>query len=189
MMTARQPARGTSPDSFSDGCPSFFYCRLSRTMTLDTRRKSLDIHPRSCSGDVPRAGWRAVIISEVIFPIIMAVLFIIAYMFVKIIPGQQWEATTRTFDPHSVIALGPLVWNAAVLLVLFMTSLFLGPILDPRYPCLVQSWLSLHISLPSSAWLVFFEFLVSFSIRCLHHHLNRLCAVGSLNCGTPRTPF
>ena len=24
-MTARHPARGTSPDSFSDGCPSFFF--------------------------------------------------------------------------------------------------------------------------------------------------------------------
>jgi 1,3-beta-glucan synthase len=35
------------------------------------------------SGDIPRAGWRAVIFSEVIFPIVMAALLTIAYIFVK----------------------------------------------------------------------------------------------------------
>jgi 1,3-beta-glucan synthase len=34
----------------------------------------------------------------------------------------------------AVISLGPIVWNAAILLALFMVSLFLGPILDPRFP-------------------------------------------------------
>ncbi|KAJ7757160.1 1,3-beta-glucan synthase, partial [Mycena metata] len=38
------------------------------------------------SGDVPRADWRAVLFSEVIFPLAMATLFVVAYMFVKSFP-------------------------------------------------------------------------------------------------------
>jgi len=110
------------------------YCRLSRTMITGYKKKKLGHPSEKLSGDVPRAGWRAVIVSEVIFPIIMAILFIIAYMFVKAFPGSNGKQPPAPLIRIAVISLGPIVWNAAVLLTLFMVSLFLGPILDPRYP-------------------------------------------------------
>jgi 1,3-beta-glucan synthase len=91
-------------------------------------------HPsEKLSGDVPRASWRAVIFSEIIFPVFMAVVFVIAYMFVKSFP------TDGKYPPSpliriAVISIGPIVWNAAILLVLFLVSLFLGPMLDPIFP-------------------------------------------------------
>lgn len=105
------------------------YCRLSRTMITGYKKKKLGKPSEKLSGDVPRAGWRAVIVSEVIFPICMAILFTIAYMFVKSFPvdGKQPPAPLIRM---AVVSIGPIVWNAAVLLVLFMVSLLLGPMLE-----------------------------------------------------------
>ncbi|KAF8964745.1 1,3-beta-glucan synthase [Flammula alnicola] len=110
------------------------YCRLSRTMITGYKKKKLGHPSEKLSGDVPRAGWRAVIFSEVIFPICMAVLFVIAYMFVKSFPNADGKSPPSPLIRIAVISLGPIVWNAAVLLVLFLVSLFLGPMLDPVFP-------------------------------------------------------
>jgi 1,3-beta-glucan synthase len=40
----------------------------------------------------PRAGWRAVFWSEIVFPICMAILFVIAYMFVKSVPEPNIDS-------------------------------------------------------------------------------------------------
>ena len=111
------------------------YCRLSRTMITGYKKKKLGHPSEKLSGDVPRASWRAVIFSEIIFPVFMAILFVIAYLFVKSFP----DPVTGNFPPSpliriAVISLGPIVWNAAVLLTLFLVSLFLGPMLDPVFP-------------------------------------------------------
>jgi 1,3-beta-glucan synthase len=81
---------------------------------------------KKLSGDVPMAGWR--IISEVIFPIFV-ILLVVAYMFVKLSPvaGQTPPSTLICI---TVVSIGPIVWNAAVLLVLLLVSLSLGPMLD-----------------------------------------------------------
>ncbi|KIM41511.1 glycosyltransferase family 48 protein [Hebeloma cylindrosporum] len=110
------------------------YCRLSRTMITGYKKKKLGHPSEKLSGDVPRASWRAVIFSEVLFPIFMAVLFIIAYMFVKSFPNSDGKFSPSPLIRIAVISIGPIVWNAAVLLVLFLVSLFLGPMLDPRFP-------------------------------------------------------
>jgi 1,3-beta-glucan synthase len=111
------------------------YCRLSRTMITGYKKKKLGHPSEKLSGDVPRASWRAVIFSEIIFPVFLAILFVIAYLFVKSFP----DTTTGKYPPSpliriAVISLGPIVWNAAVLLTLFLVSLFLGPMLDPVFP-------------------------------------------------------
>lgn len=128
-------------------------------MITGYKKKKLGHPSKKLSGDVPRAGWRAVIVSEVIFPIIMAILFTIAYMFVKSFPsnGKQPPAPLIRI---AVIALGPIVWNAAVLLVLFMVSLFLGPILDPRYPLFGAVMAFIAHCLAVVGMVGFFEFLV-----------------------------
>lgn len=50
------------------------YCRLSRTMITGYKKKRLGHPSEKLSGDISRAGWRAVFFSEIIFPIFMAAL-------------------------------------------------------------------------------------------------------------------
>ena len=110
------------------------YCRLSRTMITGYKKKKLGHPSEKLSGDVPRAGWRAVIWSEIIFPVFLAALFVIAYMFVKSFPDSNGKYPPSPLIRIAVISIGPIVWNAAILLTLFIFSLFLGPILDPLFP-------------------------------------------------------
>ncbi|KAG1731889.1 glycosyltransferase family 48 protein [Suillus lakei] len=106
------------------------YCRLSRTMITGYKKKKLGFPSEKLSGDLPRAPWRAVVFSEVVWPICHATIFIIAYMFVKSFPNVNGEQNPSPLIRIAVIAIGPIVWNAAVLLSLFFISLFLGPMFD-----------------------------------------------------------
>jgi len=134
-------------------------------MITGYKKKKLGHPSEKLSGDVPRAGWRAVLWSEVIFPICMAILFVIAYMFVKSFP----DPNTGRFPPApliriAVIALGPIVWNAAILLTLFIFSVFLGPMLDPVFPKFGSTIAFIAHALGTIGMVGFFEFLVS----CCH---------------------
>ncbi|KIY49719.1 glycosyltransferase family 48 protein [Fistulina hepatica ATCC 64428] len=134
------------------------YCRLSRTMITGYKKKKLGHPSEKLSGDVPRAGWRAVLFAEIIFPIVMAVLFTIAYMFVQSFKVDG-ETPPSPLIRIAIISLGPIVSNAAVLLVLFLVSLFLGPMLDPTVPTFgsVMAFIA-HIC-GVIAMIGFFEFL------------------------------
>lgn len=136
------------------------YCRLSRTMITGYKKKKLGLPSEKLSGDVPRAKWRNVIFSEIIFPVVMAVLFIIAYMFVKAFPDTTGKLPPSPLIRIAVISLGPIVWNAAVLLVLFLISLFLGPMMDPTFPRFGSLMASIAHVLGVVGMLGFFEFLV-----------------------------
>ena len=136
------------------------YCRLSRTMITGYKKKRLGHPSEKLSGDVPRASWRAVLFSEVLFPIVMAVLFTVAYMFVKSFPVDgQWQNSPLL--RIAVVSLGPIVWNAAVLLVLFLFSLLLGPMLDPMFPMFGSVMAFIAHTLAVIGMIAFFEFLVS----------------------------
>lgn len=66
-----------------------------------------------------------------------------------------------------VVALGPMVWNAAVLLILFFVSIFLGPVLSGwcvRFGAVMAS--IAHV-LAVIGLIAFFEFLVSLLRRLL----------------------
>ena len=128
-------------------------------MITGYKKKKLGHPSEKLSGDVPRAGWRAIIFSEVVFPIIMAILMVVAYMFVKSfrIDGVQPPSPLVRI---AIVSLGPIVWNAAVLLVLFMFSLFLGPMLDTPYPKFGSFMAFLAHSLGVVGMIGFFEFLV-----------------------------
>lgn len=157
------------------------YCRLSRTMITGYKKKKLGHPSEKLSGDVPRAGWRAIIFSEVIFPIVMAILMTVAYMFVKSfkIDGIQPPSPLIRI---AIVSLGPIVWNAAVLLVLFMFSLFLGPLLDTPYPKFGSFMAFLAHSLGVVGMIGFFEFLVC-PIICFRYSPDVLCS-GSSSPGT-----
>jgi 1,3-beta-glucan synthase len=55
-------------------------------------------------------------------------------MFVKSVPEPNGKYLPRPLIRIAVISIGPIVWNTAVLLALFLISLFLGPMLDPVFP-------------------------------------------------------
>jgi 1,3-beta-glucan synthase len=132
-------------------------------MITGYKKKKLGKPSEKLSGDVPRAGWRAVIISEVLFPIFFAILLIIAYMFVKSFPvaGQSQPSPLIRIG---VVSLGPIVWNAAVLLILFLVSLFLGPMLESccvRFGAVMAT--IAHV-LGTIGMIGFFEFFVSLKL-------------------------
>jgi 1,3-beta-glucan synthase len=103
-------------------------------MITGYKKKRLGHPSERLSGDVPRAGWRAVIFSEVVFPTVTAIVFTIAYMFVKSFPGPDGKIPPSPLIRIAVVSIGPMVWNAAVLLALFIPSVFLGHMLDPMFP-------------------------------------------------------
>jgi 1,3-beta-glucan synthase len=106
------------------------YCRLSRTMITGYKKKKLGHPSEKLSGDLPRATWRAVVFSEIIWPVFLAALFIIGYMFVKSFPDRNGNQPPSPLVRIAVVSIGPIVWNATVLLVFFMLSLFLGPMMS-----------------------------------------------------------
>jgi 1,3-beta-glucan synthase len=154
------------------------YCRLSRTMITGYKKKKLGHPSEKLSGtDVARAGWRAVIFSEVIFPVIMAVLFVIAYLFVKSFPNANGQQPPSPLIRIAVIALGPIVWNAAILLTLFLFSLFLGPMIDPIYPLFGSIMAFIAHTLGVIGMIGFFEFLWFLELWDVSHAVLGLIAV------------
>ena len=131
-------------------------------MITGYKKKKLGHPSEKLSGDIPWAGWRAVLFSEVIFPIFMAVLFVIAYMFIKSFPNPDGKYPPSPIVRIAVNSLGPIVWNAAILLVLFLVSLFLGPMLNPTFPKFGSVIAFIAHVLGVIGMIGFFKILVSF---------------------------
>lgn len=130
-------------------------------MITGYKKKKLGHPSEKLSGDIPRAKWRAVIVSEIIFPLVIAILFVVAYMFVKSFPAANGQLSGPPLVRIAVISLGPIVWNAAILLALFMISLFLGPMLDAKYPLFGSVIAAIAHALGVVGMVGFFEFFVS----------------------------
>ena len=147
------------------------YCRLSRTMITGYKRKKLGLpSDKSAGSDTPRATWRAVFLSEIIMPICMAILFVVAYLFVKSFPQVTGRENASPLVRIAIVSLGQIVWNAAVLLILFFVSLFLGPMLDSVSPKFGSAIAFIAHVLALVGMVGFFEFLVcqiyfSFNLR------------------------
>jgi len=127
------------------------------------KKKKLGHPSEKLSGDVPHTGWRAVIVSEDISPLVMVFLFIVTYMFVKSFHDPNGN------NPQVLLFVLPsfrsaIVWNPAVLLTLFWVSLFLGPMFNQVFPPfgVVMAFIA-HL-LGVIGMLGFFEFLVSLDI-------------------------
>jgi len=162
------------------------YCRLSRTMITGYKKKKLGHPSEKLSGDVPRATWRAVVFSEIIWPVFLAALFIIGYMFVKSFPDRDGNQPPSPLVRIAVVSIGPVVWNATVLLVFFMISLFLGP--------MMSSWAKFGSVVAAIAHLLaligiigFFEFFVRTLRTSIDAIYLSLYFSGSSSFGTHRT--
>ncbi|KAG8757656.1 1,3-beta-D-glucan synthase [Ceratobasidium sp. 428] len=135
------------------------YCRLSRTQITGYKKKRLGHPSEKLSGDVPRAGWRAVLLSEIIWPIAQAVILTIAYLFVKSFRQPDGEFPPSPLIRLAIVSLGPIVWNAAVLLVMFLISLFLGLMLNQCCPKFGAVMAMIAHALAVIGMIAFFEFL------------------------------
>jgi 1,3-beta-glucan synthase len=130
-------------------------------MITGYKKQRLGKPSEKLSGDVPRAGWRAVIVSEIVSPVAMAVILPIAYMFVKSFPDIDGKQPASPLVRLAVIAIGPIVWNAGVLLAQFIVSLFLGPMLGANFPRF-GAFMAFIVHIFGTVGMVaFFEFLVS----------------------------
>jgi len=68
------------------------------------------------------------VVGEIIGPLCLAIVFVVCYLFVKsfAVGGVVEPGLLRI----AIISLGPIVWNMAMLTLLFLISLFLGPCLN-----------------------------------------------------------
>lgn len=160
-------------------------------MITGYKKKRLGHPSEKLSGDVPRATWRAVFFSEIVWPVIMAAIFTIAYMFVKSFPDRDGNQPPSPLVRIAVISVGPIVWNAGVLVVQFLVSLFLGPMLDPVLPKFGSTMAFIAHALGLIGMIGFFEFLVRLGIMPLPQE--RILTIffissGFWNYGILRTP-
>ncbi|TFK54896.1 glycosyltransferase family 48 protein [Heliocybe sulcata] len=153
------------------------YCRLSRTMITGFKKKKLGHPSEKLSADVPRAGWRAIIFAEVIWPLCVATIFVVAYMFVKSFPDREGKQNPSPLIRIAVVAVGPVVWNAAVLLSLFFISLFLGPMLEgwARFASFMAATAHLLCLIGNVAFVEFLWFLELWDVS--HAVLGIICVV------------
>jgi 1,3-beta-glucan synthase len=129
-------------------------------MATGYKKKRLGHPSEKLSGDVPRAGLRAVFFSEIVRAIVMAVIFTIAYTSVKSFPDRTGNQPPSPLIRIAVISVGPIVWNAGVLVARFLISLFLGPMLDPTFPKFGSTMAFIVHALGLLGMIRFFEALV-----------------------------
>jgi hypothetical protein len=77
-------------------------------MITGYKKKRLGHPSEKLSDDIPRASWRAVFFSEIVWPIVIVVIFAIAYMFVKSFPDRtsslySWDLCSTPSSPSLVL--------------------------------------------------------------------------------------
>jgi 1,3-beta-glucan synthase len=162
------------------------YCRLSRTMITGYKKKKLGLPSEKLSGDAMRASWRSVLFTEVFFPIGQAAVFVVAYLFVKSFKDEKGHQPPRPLLRILFIAVGPVVWNAVVLLTLFFVALLLGPMFE-RWEKFGSINAAIAHMLALLGIIVFFEFFVSHMTFGNLHKLTSLCS-GSSSFGMRHMP-
>ncbi|KAG0376736.1 1,3-beta-D-glucan synthase [Mortierella sp. AD032] len=109
------------------------YCRTLRTRITGYKRKRLGHPSEKLGGDIPKANFWVIFVSEIVFPLIQVFMCVVCYMFVRSFPSvdnQGAPVYTSGLLRVGIFALAPLVVNAAVLAILFAISLLLGPCMN-----------------------------------------------------------
>ncbi len=167
------------------------YHRLSRTLITGYSKKRLGHPSERLSGDVPRATMRAVFFPLMVWPVITAVIFTIAYMFVKSFPDRNgYQPPNGPLVRIVVISIGPIIWNAGVLVIQLLVSLLMGPCLgsSSRF---ASTMASVVHALSLAGMIGFFEFLVCLCTTLIVLHafsLRFFISSGFWNSGMPRMP-
>lgn len=131
-------------------------------MVTGYKKKRLGYPSEKLSGDIPRAPRTAILFPEIVWPIVMAGIFTIAYMFVKSFPDRNGnQPPSGPLVRIVVISAGPTAWNAGVLVTQCLISTFLGPILDPTFPKFGSTMALITHALGLLGMIGSFEFFVS----------------------------
>ena len=101
------------------------YCRLSYYKC----KKLGHLSEKVVGGDIPCAG-RCAVLFEIIFPVVMAIVSIITYLFVESFLMIKDRRNASPLVWIAIVSLGPIVWNMAVLLVQFLVALFIGLMME-----------------------------------------------------------
>ncbi|WVQ81578.1 1,3-beta-glucan synthase component FKS1 [Cryptococcus sp. DSM 104549] len=154
------------------------YCRLSRTRITGFKRKRLGLPSEKLSSDVPRAPWKAIVVGEILGPICLAILFVVCYLFVKsfAVEGKTQPGLLRI----AIIALGPIVFNMALLITLFLISVFLGPCLNSYTNTFGASMAAIAHFGAVVGMVAFFEFLWFLELWDVSHAVLGMIAVISV---------
>lgn len=100
------------------------FCRFTRMRTTGVKKKQLG--DAKTAKQQPRARFCVILFSELILPLILAILCTVAYMFIR---SFNLEDNTKPFEGPSalyrvaIIAFGPILLNAGILAILFCVSL------------------------------------------------------------------
>ncbi|KAF9339113.1 1,3-beta-D-glucan synthase [Linnemannia elongata] len=109
------------------------YCRTLRTRITGYKRKRLGHPSEKLGGDIPKANFWVIFVSEIVLPLIQVFMCVVCYMFVRSFATSGDNGApvyTSGLLRVGVFALAPLAVNAAVLAVLFAISLLLGPCMN-----------------------------------------------------------
>ncbi|KAJ2959570.1 hypothetical protein NQZ79_g5040 [Umbelopsis isabellina] len=150
------------------------YCRLSRTQITGYKRKLLGDPSDKLGGDVPRAKFTVIFFSEIVVPLILAFICLVAYLFVRsfnlfdpTLPNQGQSGLVRV----AIMALGPIVCNIAGLLVVFLISIIFGSFVNSFFTrfgaymaAIAHGWAVLNL-------IGFFEFFMYLELWKLHNVL------------------
>jgi len=98
-------------------------------------------------------------------------------MFVKSFPDRNGDQPPSPLIRIAVISVGPIVWNAGVLVTQFLVSLFLGPMLDPTFPKFGSTMAFMAHAFGLLGMIGFFEFLWFLELWDTSHAVLGLVAV------------
>ncbi|KAF9927143.1 1,3-beta-D-glucan synthase [Linnemannia zychae] len=110
------------------------YCRTLRTRITGYKRKRLGHPSEKLGGDIPRANFWVIFVSEIVLPFIQMLLCVICYTFVRSFPSDLNDNGSAIFTSGllriGIFALGPIAINAGILIVLFGVSIIFGPFMN-----------------------------------------------------------
>ncbi|KAF7562126.1 hypothetical protein G7046_g2003 [Stylonectria norvegica] len=114
------------------------YCRLSRTRLTGYKRKVLGDPSAKASADVPRAALANIFFSEILSPLLLAVVTVIPYLYINAQTGVNSDnnpdekniEATDSLIRLLVIAFAPIAVNAGILGVMFAMACCMGPVLS-----------------------------------------------------------
>ncbi|QRV90674.1 beta-1,3-glucan synthase [Ceratobasidium sp. AG-Ba] len=146
------------------------YRRLSRTQITGYKKKRLGHPSEKLSGDVPRAEWRAVLLSKIIWPVVQAVILSIAYLFVKSFKQADGQYPPSPLFRIAILTLEPIVWNAAVLFNMRPRKSEIGNRTSECCPKFGAAMAMITHGLAVVSQVAFFEFLASSHLVYYQHN-------------------
>ncbi|RKP34218.1 glucan synthase [Dimargaris cristalligena] len=106
------------------------HCRISRTKITGYKRKRLGDPSAKITGHVPRASKSVMLVSEMLIPLLMSLLLVMAYVFLHSMDSTQKDAQKNANWILRILAisLAPVLINAGLLMVLLPVSMLVGPV-------------------------------------------------------------